>query len=95
GLTYSFLRSLNHIDVHVIKGSIISKNPKAIANDIKLGDGFYEIFVEVAMKLDVPLVRPYESFSVTGNVIDRSISWSLLSRAEEERLRRRRSSPVC
>ncbi|CAN1749383.1 hypothetical protein LINPERHAP1_LOCUS3687, partial [Linum perenne] len=31
GLTYSFLRSLNHIDVHVIKGSIISKNPKAIA----------------------------------------------------------------
>ncbi|CAN1253813.1 hypothetical protein LINPERPRIM_LOCUS8433, partial [Linum perenne] len=79
GLTYFLLRSLNHLDVHVVKGSIISKNPKAIVGDIKLGDDFYEIFVEVAMKLDEPLVRPYGSFSVIENVTERTISWSLLS----------------
>ncbi|CAN1262502.1 hypothetical protein LINPERPRIM_LOCUS11297 [Linum perenne] len=76
-----------------IKGSIISKNPKAMVSDIKLGDGFYEIFVEVAIKLDEPLVQPYGSFSVIGNVTEVTISWSLLSRAEEERLKRRRLSP--
>ncbi|CAN1253817.1 hypothetical protein LINPERPRIM_LOCUS8435 [Linum perenne] len=76
---FFFLRSLNDLDVHIVKGSIISKNPKAIVGDIKLGDGFYEIFVEVQIKLDEPLVRPYGSFSVLGNVTERTISWSLLS----------------
>ncbi|CAN1185417.1 hypothetical protein LINPERPRIM_LOCUS38994, partial [Linum perenne] len=75
GLTYCYLRSLNQPNVDVAKGSIVSKNPKRIVGDIELGGGFYEIFVEVAMKRDEPLVRPYGSFSVIGDVTGRTIAW--------------------
>ncbi|CAN1128982.1 hypothetical protein LINPERHAP2_LOCUS4958 [Linum perenne] len=88
GLTYCYLKSLNHRDVDVAKGSIISKNPKTIVGDIELGGGFYEIFVEVPMKPDEPLVRPYGSFSVIGDVTGRTIAWpsSLVNRLYVESL---------
>ncbi|CAN1129852.1 hypothetical protein LINPERHAP2_LOCUS5479 [Linum perenne] len=75
GLTYCYLRSLNQPNVDVAKGSIVSKNPKRIVGDVELGGGFYEIFVEVPMKPDEPLVRPYGSFSVIGDVTGRTIAW--------------------
>ncbi|CAN1159326.1 hypothetical protein LINPERPRIM_LOCUS20522, partial [Linum perenne] len=75
GLTYCYLRSLNQPNVDVAKGSIVSKNPKRIVGDIELGGGFYKIFVEVAMKRDEPVVRPYGSFSVIGDVTGCTIAW--------------------
>ncbi|CAN1788230.1 hypothetical protein LINPERHAP1_LOCUS17959 [Linum perenne] len=77
GLTYCVLKSLNHpdVDVDVAKGSIVSKRPNARVGDIELGHGFYEIFVDVAMKPDEPLVRPYESFQVIGDVVGRTTAW--------------------
>ncbi|CAN1170572.1 hypothetical protein LINPERHAP2_LOCUS29072 [Linum perenne] len=75
GLTYCVLKSLNHPDVDVAKGSIVSKRSNARVGDIELGHGFYEIFVDVAMKPDEPLVRPYESFQVIGDVVGRTTAW--------------------
>ncbi|CAN0858313.1 hypothetical protein LINGRAHAP2_LOCUS7191 [Linum grandiflorum] len=75
-ISYVILKSLQSLDVDVVKGAIISKNSKRLVGDTKLGEVFYEIFVEVPMKTNEPLVRPYESFQTIGDAAKQTIAWT-------------------
>ncbi|CAN0906028.1 hypothetical protein LINGRAHAP2_LOCUS23990 [Linum grandiflorum] len=72
-MPYVTLKSLQSDDVDVVKGAIISTNAKRLVGDKELGEGFYEIFIEVPMKMNEPLVRPYESFQTIGDVTRQTI----------------------
>ncbi|CAN1133620.1 hypothetical protein LINPERHAP2_LOCUS7778 [Linum perenne] len=74
-ISYVILKSLQSPDVDVAKGSIMSKNSKAVVGDKELGEGFYEIFVEIPIKVNEPLVRPYGSFQTIGDAVGQTIAW--------------------
>ncbi|CAN1314226.1 hypothetical protein LINPERPRIM_LOCUS29235, partial [Linum perenne] len=74
-ISYVILKSLRIPDLDVAKGSVMSKHSKTIVGDKELGEGFYEIFVEIPIKVDEPLVRPYGSFQTIGDVVGQSIAW--------------------
>ncbi|CAN0903582.1 hypothetical protein LINGRAHAP2_LOCUS22649, partial [Linum grandiflorum] len=75
-ISYVILKSLQSPDVDVAKGVIISKDSKRFVGDTELGEGIYEIFVEIPMKTDEPLVRPYGSFQTIGDAVGQAIAWS-------------------
>ncbi|CAN0876587.1 hypothetical protein LINGRAHAP2_LOCUS11395 [Linum grandiflorum] len=74
-MSYVILKSLQSADVDVAKGAIISTNAKRLVGDKELREGFYEIFVEVPMKMNEPLVRSYGSFQTIGDVTGQTIAW--------------------
>ncbi|CAN1751952.1 hypothetical protein LINPERHAP1_LOCUS4512, partial [Linum perenne] len=74
-ISYVILKSLQIPDVDVAKGSIMSKNSKDVVGDKELGEGFYEIFVEIPIKVNEPLVRPYGSFQTIGDAVGQTIAW--------------------
>ena len=41
----------------------------------QLGVNFYEIFVELPMMTDEPLVRPYGNYQTIGDVAGTTIAW--------------------
>ncbi|CAN1751953.1 hypothetical protein LINPERHAP1_LOCUS4512, partial [Linum perenne] len=53
----------------------MSKNSKDVVGDKELGEGFYEIFVEIPIKVNEPLVRPYGSFQTIGDAVGQTIAW--------------------
>ncbi|CAN1310671.1 hypothetical protein LINPERPRIM_LOCUS28167 [Linum perenne] len=53
----------------------MSKQSKTVVGDKELGEGFYEIFVEIPIKESEPLVRPYGSFQTIGDVVGQTIAW--------------------
>ncbi|CAN1756817.1 hypothetical protein LINPERHAP1_LOCUS6269 [Linum perenne] len=74
-ISFVILKSLQNPDHDVAKGCIMSKQSKTVVGDKELGEGFYEIFVEIPIKASEPLVRPYGSFQTIGDVVGQTIAW--------------------
>ncbi|CAI0399280.1 unnamed protein product [Linum tenue] len=74
-LEFVMIKSLLSPGVDVAYANILTKDPKGRVAGQELGRGFYEVFVQVGIHSDEPLVRPYGSYQTIGDVIGRSIAW--------------------
>ena len=61
--------------VRVASGMVLSANPEMIVMGQKLGTGFLEVYIEVAMLKDEPLIRPFQRFKKIGDAIARGVAW--------------------
>jgi len=59
----------------VAKGTIISTNPNTIVGDQPLGKQFCEVIVNLVLKRDAMLPRPYDNMESMAGAYMMSIAW--------------------
>lgn len=62
-------------DAAVAKGTIISVNPKTILGGVALGKHYGEVVVNVVMKRDAILPRPYPGVEKMSDALNLPIAW--------------------
>ena len=70
-ILYALLRS----DVAVAKGTIISTDLKSTLGDVALGNQYCEVVVNVVLKRDTVLPRPYGYVETMTDAHKMSIAW--------------------
>jgi hypothetical protein len=70
-ILYEVVRS----DAAVAKGTIISVNPKTTLGGVALGKHYYEAVVNVVIKRDAILPRPYPGVERMGDALKLPIAW--------------------
>nr|XP_043623702.1 uncharacterized protein LOC122595414 [Erigeron canadensis] len=70
-----FLKSILNPTETVAKGWVKSLDPNDIVGGIEIGHGWCEVNVQVAIKKDEMLVRPYGLFSTIQDSLGATIAW--------------------
>lgn len=70
-ILFAMLRS----DLPVAKGTILSTNPKTMVGGQPLGKQFCEVMVDVVMRRDALLPRPYDHMESMAGAYLMSIAW--------------------
>ena len=53
----------------------MSRNPEDFVGPKQLGPEFVEVYVEIPLHKDEPLVRPYEAYKTIGDAVGKNIAW--------------------
>lgn len=70
-ILFAMLRS----DLPIAKGTVLSTNPKTMVGGQPLGKQFCEVMVNVVMKRDALLPRPYDYTMSMADAYMMSIAW--------------------
>jgi hypothetical protein len=70
-ILYAILRS----ELAVARGTIISTNPSNIVGSQPLGNEYCEVIVNVVMKRDAMLPRPYGEIQTMASALKMNIAW--------------------
>ncbi|XP_058106930.1 uncharacterized protein LOC131250666 [Magnolia sinica] len=61
--------------VTVARGIVLSKDPLTKVGGFPLGNGFWEVYIQVAIVREETLMRPYGRYRTIGDVDGTSICW--------------------
>ncbi|XP_058106367.1 uncharacterized protein LOC131249584 [Magnolia sinica] len=74
-VTRVLLTSIVKPGVTIAKGIVLSKDPLTKVGMHKLGIGFWEVLIHVAIVWEEVFIRPYRRYKTIGDVIGTSIVW--------------------
>ena len=69
------LRSISDPSKLVAKALVITKDPRCFVGGVELGQGWFEVNVEVPIIRGEPLIRPLRSYKTIGDAVGRNVAW--------------------
>ena len=69
------LKSIINVDKIVANGTVLSKHPESMIGRQKVGKGFWQVYIEVPIIKDEPLIRIDGQFKTIGDAAGRLVAW--------------------
>ncbi|OAY64684.1 hypothetical protein ACMD2_19434 [Ananas comosus] len=69
------LMSLGKPHRHVARGILFSRDPSTIVGGERLGQQYWEVYVEVAIMPNESLIRNFQNLKTIGDAARKSIAW--------------------